>query len=93
LFPRNCGLAEKTVGTPVPLLDNPLAPPPALTFVELRDTAIPMLLALGPSMHYDPVLMYKVLRLAKSALSRVRTEKLTNKVLAFILNNNLCFYY
>lgn len=71
LFFRNCGLAEKIVGRPVPVLDNPMAPQPAQTFVELREYVIPMLLALGPSMHYDPVLMYKVLRLAKAALTQV----------------------
>jgi THO complex subunit 2 len=71
LFSRNCGLAEKIVGRPVPILDNPLAPQPAQNFVELRESVIPMLLALGPSVHYDPVLMYKVLRLAKAALTQV----------------------
>jgi hypothetical protein len=71
MFSRNCGLAEKIVGRPVPLLNNPLAPQPAHSFVELRESVIPMLLALGPSMHYDPVLMYKVLRLAKAALTQV----------------------
>jgi hypothetical protein len=71
LFSRNCGLAEKIVGRPVPILDNPLAPRPAQSFVELREYVIPMLLALGPSMHYDPVLMYKVLRLSKAALTQV----------------------
>lgn len=59
------------MGRPVPVLDNPMAPQPARTFVELRKYVIPMLLALGPSMHYDPVLMYKVLRLAKAALTQV----------------------
>lgn len=70
-FSRNCGLAAKIVGRPVAILDNPLAPQPARSFVELRESVIPMLLALGPSVHYDPVLMYKVLRLAKAALTQV----------------------
>lgn len=70
-FFRNCGLAAKIVGRPVAILDNPLAPQPARSFVELRESVIPMLLALGPSVHYDPVLMYKVLRLAKAALTQV----------------------
>ncbi|KDR14733.1 THO complex subunit 2 [Zootermopsis nevadensis] len=70
VYRKNCGLAEKIVGRPVPLLDSPLAPQPARSFVELRESVIPMLLALGPSMHYDPVLMYKVIRLAKAALTQ-----------------------
>ncbi|XP_066999560.2 THO complex subunit 2 isoform X2 [Anabrus simplex] len=72
VYRKNCGLAAKIVGRPVPLLNksNPLAPKPAYTFLELRENVIPMLLALGPSMHHDPVLMYKVLRIAKAALTQ-----------------------
>lgn len=48
---------------------NPEAPKPAKTFLELREYAIPMLVTLGPSLRYDAVLMYKVIRLAKAALA------------------------
>ncbi|KAK7790717.1 hypothetical protein R5R35_007956 [Gryllus longicercus] len=70
VYRKNCGLASKIPGRPVEQLDNSLAPKPATTFLELRDSVIPMLLALGPSLHHDPVLMYKVLRIAKSALTQ-----------------------
>lgn len=42
--------------------------------MELRDTAIPMLLALGPSLRYDSVLMYKVIRLGKLLLASYGIE-------------------
>ncbi|KAG8229794.1 hypothetical protein J437_LFUL005875, partial [Ladona fulva] len=58
------------MGQPVPLPTNPAAPRPAYSFTDLRNDAIPMLLALGPSLHHDPILMYKVLRLAKAALGQ-----------------------
>lgn len=50
-------------------LSNPKAPKPATTLLALREYAIPMLVALGPSLRYDSVLMYKVIRLSKAALA------------------------
>ena len=35
---------------------------PAATFKEFRETAMPMLLALGPYAYSDPVLLYKIIR-------------------------------
>lgn len=49
-------------------LTSRLAPKAAKTFFELREVAIPMLVILGPSLRYDPVLMYKIIRLSKTAL-------------------------
>jgi THO complex subunit 2 len=45
-----------------------LAPKAAETFVDLREDIIPMLLSLGPSLHLDTVLFYKIIRLSKAAL-------------------------
>lgn len=49
-----------------------LAPKAAVSFLDMRDAAIPMLVALGPSLHLDPILMYKVMRISKAALAQVR---------------------
>ncbi|XP_046395429.1 THO complex subunit 2 isoform X2 [Ischnura elegans] len=76
VYRKNCGLSSKVMGQPVPLPTNPLAPRPAVTFLDLRKDAIPMLLALGPSLHNDPVLMYKILRLSKAALAQKDTLRL-----------------
>ena len=43
-----------------PPLGNSSAPRPAETFADFRETALPMLLALGPYAYSDPVLLYKV---------------------------------
>lgn len=68
---RNNELGPKVKGRPIPPPNSPLAPQPANTFFELRQTVIPMLHALGPSLHHDLVLVYKVLRVLKAALTQV----------------------
>lgn len=41
------------------------APPPVINFVNLKDHVFPMCLALGPSMHFDPILLQKMIRLIR----------------------------
>lgn len=50
-------------------LEGSLVPKQAKTFLELKETAFPMLHLLGASLHYDPVLLCKIVRLAKASLS------------------------
>jgi hypothetical protein len=45
-----------------------VAKKPAKPFVDLREDIIPMFLSLGPSLHLDTVLFYKIIRLSKAAL-------------------------
>ncbi|XP_063912789.1 THO complex subunit 2 isoform X2 [Zophobas morio] len=66
---RFCKLGPKIKGKPIPPHDNPLSPKQAKTFLELREHAIPMLITLGASLRFDPVLMYKIIRIAKAALT------------------------
>lgn len=49
-------------------------PKQAHTFSDLRETALPVLYLLGASLHHDPVLLCKVVRLAKSCLSLLGIE-------------------
>ncbi|GAB0096451.1 THO complex subunit 2 [Sergentomyia squamirostris] len=51
-----------------------LAPPQVTTFQKLRIHAFPMCIALGPSMNYDPVLLYKIVRLMKVILAEAGVE-------------------
>ncbi|XP_060532268.1 THO complex subunit 2 isoform X2 [Cylas formicarius] len=69
VYNEYCSLGPKIKRKSVPQHENPRAPKQATTFLELRDTAIPMLVTLGSSLHYDPVLLSKIVRLAKSALA------------------------
>ena len=52
-------------------LNNKGAPPQAKTFEEFKEIVVPMLLALGPYSADYPILLYKVLRIMKSALGLV----------------------
>ncbi|KAF5285042.1 hypothetical protein FQR65_LT02355 [Abscondita terminalis] len=69
VYRSNYKLGNKLKGRVVPPHENPLAPKPVSNFLGLRDVAIPMLITLGPSLRYDPLLLYKIIRIAKAALS------------------------
>lgn len=43
-----------------------------LTIEEFHHVVIPMLITLGPGLHRDPVLMFKVVRIVRDALINVR---------------------
>ncbi len=53
-------------------LPNSAAPSPVTSFDEFGTIVVPMLLALGPYAFDDVVLLYKVVRILKSALGIVR---------------------
>lgn len=53
---------------------NRLAPQQATTLDELRAFAFPMFVALGASLHYDPILMYKLIRLCKVVLAQLNVD-------------------
>ncbi|XP_050076500.1 THO complex subunit 2 [Anopheles maculipalpis] len=55
---------------------NKLAPPPVTTLTKLRLHAFPMFTALGPSLHYDSVLLYKLLRLMRVILTDMNVDPL-----------------
>ena len=64
--------------TTYPALDNKSAPKPAQSFEEFQERVVPMLLALGPYAYTDPILLYKILRIMKSALGIVSTGSRQN---------------
>ncbi|KAI9577216.1 hypothetical protein GQX74_005750 [Glossina fuscipes] len=43
-------------------------------FVKLRKYALPMCVALGPSLHYDRVLMYKLLRILRAIITEMGVD-------------------
>ncbi|GBP63211.1 THO complex subunit 2 [Eumeta japonica] len=71
LYRQQCRVAPKILGNPTPLLTSPLAPPPCKTFEDMKHTVIPAIIILGPSIHYDPVLMYKIIRILRTSRSLV----------------------
>lgn len=67
-------MGSKIKGRPVTPHSNPLAPKIVTNFMELKETVFPMLLTLGPSLRFDSVLMYKILRIMKAALQSYGVE-------------------
>lgn len=53
---------------PITSHDGSMIPKQAKHFLELREAAFPILFLLGASLHFDPVLLCKIVRLAKSSL-------------------------
>merc|ERR1719347_554172 len=81
VYQANSGLCSRIkVKTHQPL-DNEHAPPQAKTFEDLKTHVYPMLLALGPHAQADPTLLYKMLRLCKSALGIMDTGKYDSEAL------------
>lgn len=44
---------------------------PVMTLDEFHDIVLPMLITLGPGLYRDPVLMFKVVRIVREALTNV----------------------
>ncbi|XP_064481885.1 THO complex subunit 2-like isoform X2 [Ornithodoros turicata] len=57
--------------------------PPVETFADFQSRVLPMILALGPLLHLDPVLMVKIVRLARSYLQQKQSEQGRAKDLRF----------
>ena len=68
VYQVNSGLCSRIKVKSHPPLDNEHAPPQAVSFEDLKKHVFPMLLALGPHAQADPTLLYKVLRICKTAL-------------------------
>ncbi|CAH2091992.1 unnamed protein product [Euphydryas editha] len=67
LYRKYCRIAPKIIGKPIPPLKSHLAPAACRTFEDMKETVIPALILLGPSLHYDPILMYKIIRILRTA--------------------------
>ena len=57
-------------GRKVPPLKSPLAPKQLNRLEDIHDHLLPMLVPLGPNLHHDPVLMYKIMRLCHAAIKQ-----------------------
>ncbi|XP_064073482.1 THO complex subunit 2 isoform X3 [Vanessa tameamea] len=71
LYRKHCRIAPKIIGKPIPPLLSSLAPTPCKNFEDMKETVIPALVLLGPSLHYDPILMYKIIRILRTARTLV----------------------
>ncbi|XP_054259118.1 THO complex subunit 2 [Macrosteles quadrilineatus] len=74
VYRKHSGLGPKIPGRPVPPPKSRLAPPQAFTLLDLRNDVMPMLYALGPALHQDPVLVYKIVRILRSAVEQAISD-------------------
>ncbi|XP_001606603.2 THO complex subunit 2 isoform X1 [Nasonia vitripennis] len=70
VYRKHCIISPKLPGRKVPPLQSPLAPKPLTRLEDIHDHLLPMLVALGPNLHHDPVLMYKIMRLCHVAIKQ-----------------------
>lgn len=76
VYRSKCRIAKKINLKPVQHTMTNLGPKQAQTLLELKTDAIPMIVFLGPSLHYDPVLASKILRICESALAEMDVNSL-----------------
>ena len=81
VYRAHSGLCPRIKVRTHPALDTPNAPPQARSYEEVKYHALPMLLCLGPHAHQDPTLLFKVLRLCKSALGILDNGKYDSEAL------------
>jgi THO complex subunit 2 len=77
VYRLNCSLTNNIRSRTNPNSLNKLAPPQVIAMSKLKDHAFPMLIELGASLHYDPVLMTKLLRLLRTILSEMNVDQMT----------------
>ncbi|XP_046643816.1 THO complex subunit 2-like isoform X8 [Daphnia pulicaria] len=68
VYRTRCCISPKLSGKPVLSVGVWNFPKTAKEMKELRETAFPMLLSLGPHLYNDPVLLHKLIRLCNTAL-------------------------
>ncbi|XP_055591572.1 THO complex subunit 2 isoform X2 [Uranotaenia lowii] len=74
VYRLKCALPCNIKGHPISNGLSKMAPPPVTTISKLRNHAFPMFVALGPSLHYDSVLLYKLLRLVRVILTEMNVD-------------------
>ncbi|XP_034949841.1 THO complex subunit 2 [Chelonus insularis] len=70
VYRKHCIVSPKLPGRKVAPLKSPLAPEPMQNLAEIHDKLLPMLIILGPNLHHDPILMYKIMRLCHAAIKQ-----------------------
>ncbi|CAB3360322.1 Hypothetical predicted protein [Cloeon dipterum] len=84
VYRNNLGTLNGVVKMSSNALKNlPSSPKPAQTFADLKEMVMPMLLSLGPSLHLDPVLLCKVIRVLKASLTTGKKENMQSKAMYF----------
>ncbi|XP_045492361.1 THO complex subunit 2 [Colias croceus] len=83
LYRSQCRVAPKIIGTPIPPLKSNLAPKACKTFEDMKEVVIPALILLGPALHHNPILMYKIIRILRTSRS-VKGDPLQHEALTVL---------
>lgn len=93
VYRSKCAIPNNIRGRVVPAFSNKMSPPQADTFADLRKHAVSMFVALGPSMHYDPVLLQKLLRIIKTILTEMNADPLNAPTTASCTDEEMGLYH
>lgn len=74
-------------------IDNKRSPTPAESFIDLKRDVVGMFVALGPSLHYDPVLLQKLLRIMKAILNDMNVDPLSPPTASSCTEDELSLYH
>ncbi|KAL6430976.1 hypothetical protein ACFW04_007029 [Cataglyphis niger] len=88
VYRKHCIVSPKLPGRKVPPLKSALAPPLIYDLEDIHEHLLPMLIVLGPNLHHDPILMYKVMRLCHTAIKHCPLDAGKQP-----LNKNCSLYY
>ncbi|XP_072761881.1 THO complex subunit 2 isoform X1 [Anoplolepis gracilipes] len=88
VYRKHCIVSPKLPGRKVPPLKSALAPPLIHNLEDIHEHLLPMLIVLGPNLHHDPILMYKVMRLCHTAIKHCSLDAGKQPV-----NKNCNLYY
>jgi THO complex subunit 2 len=70
LYREKCAIPSNIRGKIVQPHPNEKAPPQVNDFISLKNHAFPMFHTLGPSLHFDPILLQKLIRLLREILEK-----------------------
>ncbi|CAO1439091.1 unnamed protein product [Diamesa hyperborea] len=90
-----CAIPTNIRGKIISPHPNKKSPSQVTKFVDLRKHAFPMLNTLGPSLHYDPVLLQKLLRITRTILTEMNVDSLSPPPVATatIQQADIALYY
>ncbi|XP_066598314.1 THO complex subunit 2 isoform X3 [Prorops nasuta] len=74
VYRKNCIISPKLPGRKIPPLKSALAPRMIESLDDIHEHLLPMLIILGPNLHHDPILMYKIMRLCHYGIKQCQLD-------------------
>lgn len=87
-----CAVPLNIKGTEIKSHPNQKAPPQVHNFLDLRQNVFPMFHTLGPSLHFDPVLLQKLIRIMRAILENELNVDASTPAPSQTEEKNLLYY-